>query len=221
MIEWALSEKERSLCIDGPVGDIEGYLHRGAVAQVSGPSLVAVICHPNPSQGGTMDNKVVTTLMRTYRDLGVDTLRFNFRGIGKSQGSFDQGRGELADLQAVLAWVRAQYPQAQLLLAGFSFGSAMAAQASHDVPQLAHLLLVAPPVERYAYDRDGRFSCPVTVVIGGRDELVNAAGVHAWSAQLTPAAQLLAYPDAGHFFHGLLSQLKSDLSERLRPFVVA
>ncbi|ACE82686.1 alpha/beta hydrolase [Cellvibrio japonicus] len=216
MTQWGLSEKERAFFIGGTVGPIEAILHRGAEAGcAAGKGWVAVICHPNPSQGGTMDNKVVTTLMRTYRDLGIDTLRFNFRGVGKSQGSFDKGRGELADLQAVLAWIGTGYPQSRLLLAGFSFGSAMAAQASHEARGLAHLLLVAPPVERYAYDRGGRFPCPVSVVIGGRDELVDAKGVHTWAAQLSPPAQLLAYPEAGHFFHGLLTTLKADLNEHL------
>lgn len=221
MIEWALSEKERGVFIAGPAGAIEGRLHKGAAGMALGQGRVAVICHPNPSQGGTMDNKVVTTLMRTYRDLGVDTLRFNFRGIGKSQGSFDKGRGELADLQAVLAWVSAQYPQAQLLLAGFSFGSAMAAQASHQLTHLAHLLLVAPPVERYSYDRDGRFPCPVSVIVGDRDELLDAAGARAWAEALIPPAQVLRYPEAGHFFHGLLTQVKADLSAHLQAILTA
>lgn len=217
---WQPGEKERNVFIAGPAGDIEAVLHRGGETGVGALARVVVICHPNPSQGGTMDNKVVTTLMRTYRDLGIDALRFNFRGIGKSQGSFDKGRGELADVQAVLAWVAQRYGDAQLLLAGFSFGSAMAAQASHSLPLLAHLLLVAPPVERYHYDREGRFPCPVLVVIGGQDELVDADGVRRWVGQLTPPAQLLDYPQAGHFFHGLLTQLKSDLSERLRQVLV-
>ena len=96
-----------------------------------------------------MDNKVVTTLMRTYRDLGVHVLRFNFRGVGKSDGSFDNAVGELKDLLAVIDWVRREWLDAVLLLAGFSFGSSIAAQAVYQTKNLQHLTLVAPPVERY------------------------------------------------------------------------
>ncbi|HEY7886335.1 MAG TPA: dienelactone hydrolase family protein, partial [Cellvibrionaceae bacterium] len=106
-------------------------------------------------------------------------------------------------------------PEAQLLLAGFSFGSAIAAAASHQLPEARHLTLVAPPVERYAYERDGRFPCPVSVVMGDKDELVNAPGVYDWVEQLASPVKLIRYPQAGHFFHGGLSQLKSDLSQEL------
>ena len=199
--------------LPGPSGLIESRLtqpdEQGALAD---KHLVVVICHPHPVHGGTMDNKVITTLERTYRDLGVTTVCFNFRGVGKSEGIFDNAVGEVDDLLAVIGWVNDQYPASGLLLAGFSFGSSIAAQACYRVPNVRHLLLVAPPVERYAYDQAGHFPCAVIVVQGDRDERVNSAGVHTWIAGLKSPVELLRYKEASHFFHGYLTRLKQDLS---------
>ena len=195
---------------------LQAVIHQGDEAGAfAARNLLVVICHPHPVHGGTMDNKVVTTLMRTYRDLGIHVLRFNFRGIGKSEGFFDNAVGELDDLLAVVAWVRQSLPHVSLILAGFSFGSAIAAQASYQVGVLQHLTLVAPPVERYVYDLDKQFPCALAVVQGGQDERVVAEGVYEWAAGLQTPTELLRYPDAGHFFHGYLTQLKSDLTEIL------
>lgn len=201
--------------IDGAQGALEAVLTKADNACIAGSHYVAIICHPHPLHGGTMDNKVVTTLMRTYRDLGVDVVRFNFRGVGKSDGCFDQGRGELLDLLAVVAWVRQEYSAVHLLLAGFSFGSAVAAQASHLVGAVHHLLLVAPPVERYDYDCENQFGCPVCVVQGDCDERVFAQGVYDWVGGLQTPVELLRYPEASHFFHGYLTTLKTDLTRLL------
>lgn len=208
--------KEQDVFISGPVGQIQAVIHQGAENGYFAPrNLLVIVCHPHPVHGGTMDNKVVTTLMRTYRDLGIHVLRFNFRGVGKSEGSFDNAVGELDDLLAVTTWAEQQLPQAQLLLAGFSFGSSIAAQASYRVDALQHLTLVAPPVERYPYDRDGRFPSALAVIQGGKDERVIADGVYQWVTTLQSPAELLRYPDAGHFFHGYLAQMKNDLTEVL------
>lgn len=209
-------DKEQALFISGPVGQLQAAIHQGdEVGHFAANDLLVVLCHPHPVHGGTMDNKVVTTLMRTYRDLGIHVLRFNFRGVGKSEGSFDNGIGELDDLLAIIAWAKQALPQVRLLLAGFSFGSAIAAQASYRVGVLQHLTLVAPPVERYAYDRDSQFPCALAVVQGDKDERVIAEGVYQWVSGLHSSAELLRYPEAGHFFHGYLTQLKTDLSQLL------
>lgn len=208
--------KEQDVFIPGPCGQLQAVIHQGDEAgYFAARDLIVVICHPHPVHGGTMDNKVVTTLMRTYRDLGVHALRFNFRGVGNSEGSFDNAIGEVDDLLAVIAWVKQSLPQASLLLAGFSFGSSIAAQASHQVNVLQHLTLVAPPVERYPYDRDGQFPCVLAVIQGDKDERVIADGVYKWVAALDSPAELLRYPEAGHFFHGYLTQMKQDLTELL------
>ncbi|HSX52204.1 MAG TPA: alpha/beta fold hydrolase [Cellvibrio sp.] len=208
--------KEQDIFLSGPCGQLQAVIHQGDEAgHFAGRNLLVVICHPHPVHGGTMDNKVVTTLMRTYRDLGIHVLRFNFRGVGKSEGSFDNAIGEVDDLIAVIAWVKQELPQVSLLLAGFSFGSSIVAQASYKVDALQHLALVAPPVERYPYERDGQFPCPLAVIQGDKDERVNADGVYQWIATLRNPAELLRYPDAGHFFHGYLTQMKSDLTQVL------
>lgn len=207
---------DSELLLPGPSGLIEARLtvpdEQGLLAH---RQLVVVICHPHPVHGGTMDNKVVTTLARTYRDLGVTVVSFNFRGVGKSEGVFDHAVGEVDDLLAVIKWVKHEYPGAGLLLAGFSFGSSIAAQACYRVTGIRHLLLVAPPVERYPYDEDRYFPCPVIVIQGDRDERVNAAAVYAWMEGLASPAELIRYDEAGHFFHGYLTRLKQDLSPLL------
>ena len=208
--------KEQDLFIPGPCGQLQAVIHQGdAGGSFAGRELLVVICHPHPVHGGTMDNKVVTTLMRTYRDLGIHVLRFNFRGVGKSECSFDNAIGEVDDLRAAITWVNEQLPKAPLLLAGFSFGSSIAAQASYYVDALQHLTLVAPPVERYPYDRAGQFPSALAVIQGDKDERVIADGVYAWVDGLQSPAELLRYPEAGHFFHGYLTQMKSDLTQIL------
>lgn len=216
------TEREQSLLLAGPAGQLEAVTTAPVPGALSAQPLVAIVCHPHPLHGGNMDHKVVTTLVRTYRDLGVPVVRFNFRGVGRSAGEYDNTVGEVEDLLAVAAWVQQCYPAAGLLLAGFSFGSSVAAQASHRLGAvLKDLVLVAPPVERYSYDIEGRFPVPVTVVIGNQDELVDAAGVYAWAKRLEKPAALLTYPDATHFFHGMLADVKRDLasllSARLAP----
>jgi alpha/beta superfamily hydrolase len=211
-----LDEKESKIIIPGPVGALESVLNRGHNdASLSSMKGLAIICHPHPQHGGTLDNKVVTTLMRTYRDLGVHVLRFNFRGVGKSEGVFDNAVGELDDLLTVISWANSHLASSPVLLGGFSFGSSIAARASYQVENLRHLTLVAPPVERYEYDRDRVFQAPVCVIQGDQDERVIAQGVYDWVAQLQSPAELIRYPEAGHFFHGFLSSLKTDLTEIL------
>lgn len=213
----AFSQTESAMTIEGPAGLLEGRTQAsredGALAD---RNLVAVVCHPHPLHGGTMDNKVVTTLVRCYRDLGVDAVRFNFRGVGESGGEFDNAVGEVDDLLAVLQWLKQQKPEARLLLAGFSFGSSVAAQAVYrsDWP-VQHLTLVAPPVDRYPYDQNAEFPCPLTLIQGDQDDVVEPNGVYQWHERLKSSVELLRYPDAGHFFHGYLVALKKDFVDLL------
>ncbi len=216
-----LTEKESKLLLPGVVGNLEAVLCNGvANATLSELQGLAIICHPHPQQGGSMDNKVVNTLMRTYRDLGIHALRFNFRGVGESDGVFDNAVGELDDALSVIQWAKAHRPDSPLLLAGFSFGSSIAARASYLVKNLAHLTLVAPPLERYDFDREGAFNSPVCVVQGDKDERVNAQAVYQWLESLHSGKELICYPEAGHFFHGYLTRLKTDLTTVLLRQIV-
>ncbi|OUS13783.1 hypothetical protein A9Q89_02080 [Gammaproteobacteria bacterium 53_120_T64] len=208
--------KQKEACIiTGAAGQIEAVLEEGqAGAAYSGAAYVAVICHPHPLYGGTMDNKVVSTLVRIYRDLGIPCLRFNFRGVGASAGQHDEARGEIDDLCLVSEWLLSRYPQSRLLLAGFSFGSAIAAAASERM-SVEQMVLIAPPVMRYSYAPEGAFTCPVSVVFGGQDELVSAQEVEAWLGLLASPVVPIFIPDASHFFHGQLKALREKLGLEL------
>ena len=217
-----LSRDSQRFLIDGAAGKIEAVLHSPATdGHFADRGMVAVACHPHPLYEGSMDNKVVTTLARCYRDLGIAAARFNFRGVGASEGEHDHARGEVDDLIAVADWLRRRYHARRVLLAGFSFGSAVAAAASFRVPDTAHLVLVAPPVDRYEYDRDSAFNCPLCVIMGDRDELVDAVGVYRWIDHLSTPAELIRMPEATHFFHGHMVSMRSELTATLTRTLAA
>lgn len=203
--------------VEGPVGKLQVVVHE---ADPDGPlarePFCAVICHPHPLHGGTMDNKVVTTLVRTYRELGVPTVRFNFRGVGKSEGLHDDARGEVDDLLAVAKWTNEQFPGRKMLLAGFSFGSSVASNGSYLIDNVVHLTLVAPPVGKYRFSQNDSFPCPVCVVMGDKDELVDAHQVYHWAERINPALTLLRMPEATHFFHRLLVPMRQQLADILK-----
>jgi len=204
--------EEVALDIAGPAGALEAVVTASRPGPLSTFKGLAVVCHPHPVHGGTMNNKVVTTLVRSYRDLGIPCIRFNFRGTGKSAGTFDHARGEVDDALAVIAWALGLSPESDVCLAGFSFGSAVAAKASYQCRNLKHLTLVAPPVERYDYDLDGTFPAPLCVVQGGQDELVDVKGVYRWLETIQSPHQLIRFDQASHFFHGALVDFKRELS---------
>ncbi|MEB2872260.1 alpha/beta hydrolase [Pseudomonas rhizosphaerae] len=204
--------RETAVFIDGPLGPLEAlYLD---AAQATG---IALICHPNPVQGGTMLNKVVSTLQRTARDAGMLTLRFNYRGVGASAGSHDMGSGEVDDAQAVAAWLRAKHPELPLTILGFSFGGFVAAtlagRLEAEGEAVKQLFMVAPAVMRITE------SLPVhatlTVIQPDADEVVDPPLVYDWSDKLERPHELLKVAECGHFFHGKLTDLKDLLLPRL------
>ncbi|MDE2147349.1 MAG: alpha/beta hydrolase [Burkholderiales bacterium] len=184
----------------GPAGALECALDEPATPARG----LALLCHPHPQFGGTMDNKVVQTLARAFTALGYTSLRFNFRGVGASAGAWDEGRGEVDDALAVAAARRA--PGQPLVLAGFSFGGYVAAQAGARLAASApaeRLVLVAPAV--------GRFDVPpvpadTLVVHGEQDDVVPLAALMDWARP--QALPLTVLPGTGHFFHGNLPRLK-------------
>lgn len=209
------SQAMTPLQIPGPSGELEIVVERPRSEAVQ---LVAIICHPHPLYGGSMTNKVVTTLARALQDLGLWTVRFNFRGIGKSQGTYDKAVGEGDDLLAVVNFVKANFPSDfGLWLGGFSFGAYVAMQAVTQVPA-KHLILIAPPVHDFNFSQLPEITIPWLVVQGESDEVVPPEQVFAWIKHLKHPPRLIRFPQVGHFFHGKLIQLRHLLEEDLRPF---
>lgn len=185
--------------LEGPAGHLEGVAH---IPDTLSPAL-AIIAHPLPILGGTMENKVAVTLAKTFAELGCVTLRFNFRGVGASEGEYSGGDGETEDLLAVVQYAQAQFgEELPLLLSGFSFGGYVAARAAQRL-QPRHLVLAAPAVGRFAMPAVP----PHTLVIHGeQDEVVPLADALDWARpQHLP---LVVLPACGHFFHGRLTQLR-------------
>ena len=194
--------------VPGPAGAIECAVDAPAGAERG----VAVICHPHPQHGGTMDNKVAQTLARAVVTLGWRSVRFNFRGVGASEGAWDEGRGEVDDALAVIAALRR--PGEALLLAGFSFGAYVASQAAAQLPDDAkpqRLVLVGPSTQKQQMP-------PVpadTVVIHGEaDDVVPLSATLDWARP--QALPVIVFPGVGHFFHGQLGLLKHTLVQQLR-----
>ena len=190
--------------LTGPAGQLE------CISDVAAPEAarrgVAVICHPNPVQGGTMHNKVVTMVEHALRESGLDTVRFNFRGTGASEGSYDNGDGESDDLAAVVVWARRTHSNDALWLAGFSFGSYVTIRNAVRLNADA-LVSIAPPVGRWTLD-DALPVCPWLVVMGEADEVVEPQAVFDWIDAMEHPPELIRMPEAGHFFHRRLIDLR-------------
>lgn len=163
-----------------------------------------------------MDNKVVSTLVRSFGELDIPCVRFNFRGVGASEGSYGEGVGEVEDLDAVAAWVKKEFPGCQLILAGFSFGSSVVSNGCLALSDIVQGIFVAPPVGRYNFADASSYPCPVIVIMGDEDELVSAEEVYQWCDSLTPAATVISLPEASHFFHGQLVLFREKLVETLK-----
>jgi alpha/beta superfamily hydrolase len=195
---------ERST-IAGPAGALE-------IAQnvpETPPRGIALVAHPHPLQGGTLDNKVAQTLAKTFFTLGYAAIRFNFRGVGRSEGTFDEGRGEAADALAALAFARSRFGEAgrsPVVLAGFSFGSYVQTIVAQSV-EAERLVLVGPAVGRFAI---GTVPADTIVIHGEQDDVVPLADVLAWARP--QALPIVVFPGCGHFFHGRLLQLQAAIA---------
>lgn len=211
MQQQTLPIKSTTFLLDAPAGVLEVAY---AVAPAQSQAITAIICHPHPLHGGTMSNKVVTTLERTLVDKGINALRFNFRGVGKSTGEHGHGKGELEDLNTVIQWLQTNHPHQQLILAGFSFGAYIAAQAAISYSPKV-LISVAPAVTNQDYQQVETLTCPWIIIQGEQDEVIVAEKVFDWIAALPRKVILLRFPDAGHFFHGHLLALREQLSNAL------
>jgi alpha/beta superfamily hydrolase len=192
---------ERRTTIAGPTGALEVVLNLPDAA----PRGIALVAHPHPLQGGTLDNKVVQTLAKTFVALRYASVRFNFRGVGQSEGAFDDGVGETDDALAALAFSRselADLAQAPPVLAGFSFGTYVQTRVAHAV-EPERMVLVGPAAKRFPVER---VPADTIVIHGEEDDVVALADVLAWARpQQLP---VVVFPGCGHFFHGRLPQLQ-------------
>ena len=189
----------KNYILEGPVGQLEGVVHLpdGELR------AIAVVAHPLPTMGGTMENKVAVTLAKTFADMGCAAFRFNFRGVGASDGEFTGGEGETEDMLAVVSYAQEQFgSKLPLVLSGFSFGGYVAARAAQQL-QPQHLVLAAPAVGRFAMPA---VSPDTLVVHGEHDDVVPLADALEWARpQHLP---IVVLPAAEHFFHGRLTQLR-------------
>jgi alpha/beta superfamily hydrolase len=209
-----------SLMLQGPVGELEarvdfpaGGAGMGPGTDPGAPAAYAVVCHPHPLFGGTLTNKVVHTLARAFTDFGMPSLRFNFRGVGMSAGTHDEGRGEVQDALAAVRYCRERWPHARLWLAGFSFGAAVAVRASSEAKPVG-LIAVAPAVDRLDIATVVPAS-PWLVLLGDADEVVSPRRMLEWAQRLRPAPVTQVLAGAGHYFHGRLPELQ----ERVTAFL--
>ena len=200
--------------IAGPAGDLEGLLQE---RDAHDHAWIAVVCHPHPQFGGTLHNKVVHRVASTLHELGASVLRFNFRGVGKSAGAYDQGVGELEDARAALHWMRARHAGSRATLAGFSFGSWVAARLAASEPAIEHLILVAPPTA--TSDFSALATCPVPkwVIQGTRDDLAPLAAVEQAFPGWAEPKTLIRVEGATHFFDRQLAAL----AEAVRAAIAA
>jgi alpha/beta superfamily hydrolase len=187
----------RRALVEGPAGPLEVVLN-----VPERPAGIALVAHPLPTHGGTLDNKVVQTLAKTFFGLGYASVRLNFRGVGQSAGAFDEGVGETEDAMTALAYARRELGERlPVVLAGFSFGTFVQTRVAQRVtPQ--RMVLVGPAVRRFAV---GTVPADTIVIHGEHDEIVPLADVLAWARpQELP---IVVFPGCTHFFHGRLPQL--------------
>lgn len=205
---------EEDLCVGeelqlpGPAGRIEALT--SYPSNFSSGAPIAIICHPHPLYGGSMANKVVHMLSDVFNELGVPTLRFNFRGVGKSDGCFEQGVGETEDLLAVVRWFRERHPGSPVWLSGFSFGAYVVMRAQ-PLAEAERLLLVAPPVTLFDFQSLPPVEVPWMIIQGGRDEIISPQAVSAWVHKQSNRPLYRWMADADHFFHGRMNRLRDSI----------
>lgn len=223
---------EKTVSLSGPVGVLdlrlgEHQYSEGELKDERAPKCGFIMCHPHPLYSGTMDNKVVTTLVRGISRLDVesvralDTIRFNFRGVGSSEGAHDHGKGEQDDLAAVVQYAMTELGWQKVYLAGFSFGSGVAClYACANPEKIAGLFLVAPAVHHFDAPSTLPFEFESHVYMGDADEVVPFDEVEHWVDLLTPQPHWHIFEEAGHFFHGRLIDLKKAFLEDVANIIL-
>jgi len=199
--------------IKGPLGQLEI-----AVNHIQDGAPYVLVCHPHPLYGGTMDNKVVTMTAKAYENLGCNSVRFNYRGVGESDGIYAKSIGEAEDAVAVANWIIENQSPSKLYFAGFSFGAYIAAQAASDIQttgqiDVPHLLMIAPSVENSPFERVTPISLDTSIIMGNADDVVSYDAVSQWAEVQFQPLEMITMEGAGHFFHGRLTELKQHIHE--------
>ncbi len=198
--------------LPGPAGLLEGLLQeRGARDH----ALAALVCHPHPLYGGTLHNKVAHRIASVLHGLDAAVLRFNFRGVGRSQGRFDRGEGELEDARAALAFLRERYPAARLWVAGFSFGAWVAARLAASAPGVERMVLVAPPVKTASFEVLRTSTVSKLVLQGTRDYVCPLEALEREVPTWAKPKELIRVAGATHFFDRQLGALAQAMDQGL------
>ena len=204
------------LDLDGPAGRLEALIDEGTLP----PRAAVVFGHPHPMHGGTMHTKAVYQGSKGLTRIGCAVLRFNFRGVGGSAGTFDQGDGEKADFKAAIDFMAARYPGVPVWAAGFSFGSWVALEVGADDPRVSVLIAVAPPVNRdgYTWERTLQSEKPKFFVQGDLDELCSIKDLWAFYAKLKEPKELAVVDGGSHLFEGKTREVGDALEDLLGDF---
>jgi alpha/beta superfamily hydrolase len=200
--------------IPGPAGPLEALLDLPA----GSPRVGVVFAHPLPIKGGTMHTKVVFQSAKALNRIGCAVLRFNFRGVGRSAGTWDNGRGEMDDYRAAVDFLSGRYPDLEMWAAGFSFGSYIAMTSGADDDRICTLIGIAPPVNRYEFASVKLSTKPKFVVHGESDELIPLKAVREFYAQLQEPKEFVEIDRANHLFDGQASEVGDALEELLLDF---
>jgi alpha/beta superfamily hydrolase len=194
-----------SLFVNGPVGKLEALLEE---PEFEAPREAALVCHPHPQGGGTMHNKVVYRLARGLRRSGAVVLRFNYRGVNLSDGSYDHGKGEAEDARAALGFLRARYPDLPFTLAGFSFGSRIVLSLGCEPAEAARVIAVGFPTSYQDSTRLGRCETPRIFIQSTNDEFGPRPTMQSYFDSLNEPKKLLWVEARDHFFAGALDKFE-------------
>lgn len=192
-----MTERSNEIWIEGPAGKLEASLRTAVAARAA-----VVFAHPHPPQGGTMDNPVIFHAAGALHRSGMTTLRFNFRGVGGSDGEYDDGRGEVEDLAAAVARIRDEAPGLPLLLVGYSFGAWMATNLAMRDEEIEAIVAIGLPTVFHDFEELARFGRPVAVVQGDEDELGALEDVKKVLERCDPPGRLYVVEHSGHIFPG-------------------
>jgi uncharacterized protein len=201
--------------IPGPAGQLEALLDMPA----GEPRAGAVFAHPLPTKGGTMHTKVVFQAAKALTRIGCVVLRFNFRGVGRSAGAWDNGRGEMDDYRAATDFLSKRYPDLEMWAAGFSFGSYIALTSGADDDRMCALIGIAPPVNRYEFASVKSSTKPKFIVHGESDELIPLKAAREFYARLKEPKEFVEIDRANHLFEGQASEVGDALEDLLADFI--